>query len=527
MSTPVPPPVPSTPLPTGPVTAPILLLTEVSAAFRLLAPGSRFEATVVADLGGGAFRLRFPQGTADVQSGIRLAIGATLTVALPNTGAANRLAILSINGKPILPMVGRAGSPAATPFAGGGQTGSNTALAAGLPRGTFPIDPSANPFFSAIGSTIALRALRPLAPGALPAIPAAIGAQPSPPAEPGTTTPATPAPAAAASVPLPAGTTVAGRVLGFQLPDQPAVGTQPAATSQPAPGAAPSSHLLVANVVGSTSGGLPLLQTPFGPALLSAGAPFPNGTALTIELTGQPVQPTPEMSPVAFASRAAVLAANGWPALDDVIAALREPGTDAVHSVAGRIAPRPDAGLAAASLSFLSALRSGDLAGWLGEAPLRGISRTRPEALAKLGEDFQRLRRVGEDSGPDGWRLLAFPLAGGPEIEMIRFFSKRGARDETNPDAENGDRFVFEVQLSRIGRLQLDGLYRAKRKRLDLIVRTDGPISSEMRDEIRRILREANDLTGLDAAVTFQSNPPAFIELLPDPPSPDGIGLVV
>ena len=46
------------------------------------------------------------------------------------------------------------------------------------------------------------------------------------------------------------------------------------------------------------------------------------------------------------------------------------------------------------------------------------------------------------------------------------------------------------MELSQLGRMQLDGLVRGGNKRLDLIVRSATPLPGHMRDDIRRIFSE-------------------------------------
>ena len=56
------------------------------------------------------------------------------------------------------------------------------------------------------------------------------------------------------------------------------------------------------------------------------------------------------------------------------------------------------------------------------------------------------------------------------------------------------------------------------------MVRSDRPLPVRMRDEIRRIFAEANDIAGIGGTVGFQSTPANFIEIdtktiLPDHPA--------
>ncbi|MCH8835756.1 MAG: hypothetical protein IH925_07395 [Proteobacteria bacterium] len=86
---------------------------------------------------------------------------------------------------------------------------------------------------------------------------------------------------------------------------------------------------------------------------------------------------------------------------------------------------------------------------------------------------------------------------------------------------------MIDVELERFGHLQLDGLVRARNKRLDLIVRTASPLPRQMHDDIRRIFRDATELTGIKGVVAFQAAPPGFVEVLRQGAIEDHVGLVV
>jgi hypothetical protein len=64
-------------------------------------------------------------------------------------------------------------------------------------------------------------------------------------------------------------------------------------------------------------------------------------------------------------------------------------------------------------------------------------------------------------------------------------------------------RFVFEVGLSRLGRIQLDGL--AGGDRFDLMVRTIEPLSDQVKAEIRTIFGNAREAGKLAGEIAFQT----------------------
>ena len=72
--------------------------------------------------------------------------------------------------------------------------------------------------------------------------------------------------------------------------------------------------------------------------------------------------------------------------------------------------------------------------------------------------------------------------------------TRQHRRDEDGEEGEEGEvegatRFVVELELSRLGPLQLDGLVR--QSRFDLIVRTTSPLAAEMRRDILGIFDDS------------------------------------
>ena len=88
------------------------------------------------------------------------------------------------------------------------------------------------------------------------------------------------------------------------------------------------------------------------------------------------------------------------------------------------------------------------------------------------------------------------------------------------------DSFVIDVQLSRLGRLQLDGLIRDEGNALDLIVRSETHLANIIQNNIRTIFNGTTNISGIKGGVNFQAAPADFIDV-PDPENTDNVGLVV
>jgi hypothetical protein len=91
-------------------------------------------------------------------------------------------------------------------------------------------------------------------------------------------------------------------------------------------------------------------------------------------------------------------------------------------------------------------------------------------------------------------------------LEQIRLFV-RDSRDEEGEagEQEPGTRFVVEVDFSRLGPFQFDGL--SRRKNIDLIVRTQEKLPDDMRRDISRIYGDTVTALGVAGTIAFQVTP--------------------
>jgi len=178
----------------------------------------------------------------------------------------------------------------------------------------------------------------------------------------------------------------------------------------------------------------------------------------------------------------------------------------------GSLLARPDSSLAAGIILFLTALKGGNLAAWLGENTVRALARSRPDVLSRLDDDFRDLARIARDPGSGDWRVGIVPINTQAAIDQLRFMTRR-EKEEAAEEPSPSTRFVVDVTLSRLGRVQIDGLVRSKDKRLDLVVRTAEPLPAEMREDIRRLFAAATGATGIAGLVAFDARKGGFVEV--------------
>lgn len=566
MSGPVSPPPPPPP-PSGGVPAQaVVTVREAPPALRQLPPGSDLPVRVEAALGAGRVEVSSPFGRLTLHTTLPLPKGADLLLQL--TGQQHDRALLRIatidgtplgQGQPGMPRGGPVPPPASTP----------------LPRPGAPLPQPAGGGLAAPAVTVST-ATRPVIGASL----AATVLHTAPPGAPDTAGSGTPQPfpagarltlqVTALQVPAQTGQTATGphaaappapQPTGSPVPGAPATPAPPAAPAPPPPGtpapqaaptaaggsappaapaATPSPLSVTGLVAGNSDGGRPLLRTDGALLVLDTTAPLPRGARLTARVVAQ--QP-PASTPAAAAARlpplslpAVTAGGSSWPALTEAVDLLGQTGSQAAQALR-RAIPAPDSRLMANAVAFAQAARSGDLRHWPGDRALRALNDAGPRGRAlarRLGEDIREIAgRAREGSGD--WRVLHLPVATGATIDRIAMITRRSGGDPGGDDGGSGGRdgqdtrFLINLDLSRLGPMQVDGLYTGERKHLALIVRTETPLDAAVRHGILGILRETGEALGVEGSVTFQVTTrfEGPVDLPVNRPGGDGPGLLV
>jgi hypothetical protein len=304
-------------------------------------------------------------------------------------------------------------------------------------------------------------------------------------------------------------------------------------------------------VVSTDSQGTTIVQTAQGPLALRSPVSLPPGSIVTLQLSagpgeqpavlaidGRPVASAPPpLAAQALPSPAALInpaeptlaLAREWPALSDAVAALNraDPNGLAARTLDTAI-PRPSLHLAPALALAIGALREGNLKNWLGDATTDALAKAgRPDLAGRVADEFGKLARLAEPPpSQQDWRVYLVPFHDGQQLQQIQLFTRR--HKQNGGDAEGDDitaRFVFDVELTRLGRIQLDGL--AGDKRFDLMVRSRTPLTEEMRRHITLLFGAAREEGGFQGEIGFQTVSEFPVEPLEDRAEPTPHGIVV
>ncbi|NQU59231.1 MAG: hypothetical protein HQ513_18525 [Rhodospirillales bacterium] len=556
MTTITPPSAPQLP-PTTPSVAPVVVVQSPPPALARLAIGHLLEATVTTQTAKDVFQVQTPQGQLSLQTALTLPKGSTLVLQLQAQSPFVQFQINSLNGGPPPPVLksGNAATLASGIAARAAVKGSGHAQAATFakltpgsilqatvlrPISQPPSQPTggASPAPGAAQSANAAAAGLTANKGAVIGKSDAIQGLTKPSTTPGLTKPISHAPGDAA-VPkttlgiapkgtgfLPPGSQLSVRITGVQLPNPGVTSAPPLASGGLGSGQPPSAGMsLSGSVTGSTPAGHTIVQTRVGLFALETQTVVPRGSVITLDVVNVPNTPLlkagalPTLHESLFTSRK-------WPALEQVIQVLHEANPATAQQLINSIIPRPDAGLTSGLIFFLAALRGGDLRSWIGDDAMRLIERSRPNLAGRVSENFTALARMADEPSSGDWRVALIPINTGAQIEQIRMLMRQHGGDEEDESETSDNRFIIDVELTTFGRLQLDGLVRNNGKSLDLIIRSEAPLSETMHNDIRSIFLEAAELTGLKGGVNFQAAPALFIDIV-DPSSDHALGLVV
>ena len=175
--------------------------------------------------------------------------------------------------------------------------------------------------------------------------------------------------------------------------------------------------------------------------------------------------------------------------------------------------PTPTPNFVPTALFFLAALRLGSVESWLGENTLRSLQQAGKKELAeRLGSDFGKLSSLSKETLADGWRSISMPLLYDDQLSQMQFYVRR-QYDQDGENEEDGakpaTRFIMNLNLSRMGEMQLDGFIR--KKNFDVILRTEEKLPFNMRQELMKRFAQGLDQVQMQGKISFQTRKESWI----------------
>ncbi|MDG1287661.1 MAG: hypothetical protein P8P30_08900 [Rickettsiales bacterium] len=325
-------------------------------------------------------------------------------------------------------------------------------------------------------------------------------------------------------------TSVPAATSGAAAPASPAATATPAASIAPTtaavtvPAAIPvaaqlAQGQLTATVIGQEQSGDTVVKTALGaikvsiPSGSGGQANLPVGTTLTLQLQsinapqtlGQAIAAQISSTPAPLSE----LSMN-WRSLQETVELLAQVQPAIAAQVLENVIPKPGAKMASSMLFFLSALRGGDVGKWLGDDTIKILEQSnRGDLIRKLTTEFGTLRQFFTDSPSPNWQAAFVPVHDGTNWQQARMFLKKEPQGAESAEG-GGTRFIMEVELTKMGPMQFDGLVRkrAKAVNFDLIIRSRNTLGDADRQNIRDIYQSSSELTGFKGGISFQVTNP-------------------
>jgi hypothetical protein len=292
--------------------------------------------------------------------------------------------------------------------------------------------------------------------------------------------------------------------------------------SAPSPPAAVSPAAPVGTLTGTVTfsqNGIPVVQTAEGQIQLNIRANLPVGTTVTLDIIDQqtpasavrvPTPPTPAPAVLPLAT-----ATSGWPTLTEAVQVLQRSDPVAAAQLSAVI-PDGSPRTALAVMSLVQALRTGESRQWPGDTSLRALERASPRGAhlarqlsAEVGELSRQVRETNTE-----WRALPLPWQTDGRVERIRLVMREIADDAEGRGRKGGGgtRFLVDLDLSHLGPLQLDGMFRKDTRSFDMMIRTRATLPDRMRQDLAGIFATSNAAMNLAGSLRFQ-----VVKKFPDP----------
>ena len=256
---------------------------------------------------------------------------------------------------------------------------------------------------------------------------------------------------------------------------------------------------IAATVVGKGAGGQLVLNANGTTLFVRTSGDLPVGSKLLLERMPQTM---PDVTLPDNPDDAAQ-------ALQQFMAALSQIDPQAAHLLAQTRIPQPNATLPTTLLLLFNILQQGGNGGtWLGEAATGRLDKAgKRELVAKMIEEMQRGGGEAYDNTVGAWRSYPLPLYDQNMFQMLHLYVHREANRQNQEQATQAaaarTRFLINLNMTRLGAIQMDGL--TQRKQLDMVIRSERPLPPSLPQELRSLYLETLEALGLTGSLNFQN----------------------
>ncbi|MZR30192.1 hypothetical protein [Sneathiella litorea] len=250
------------------------------------------------------------------------------------------------------------------------------------------------------------------------------------------------------------------------------------------------------------------LQTPLGTLSFNSSTPLATGTTVQFALANNiGAFPLPNAEAQQAGGRLPAIGAMGdWQNLREALNLVAHHDPIIAQTVISQIMPQANAQLSNTLLFFMAALNLGSIEKWLGQDFTLALKAAgRNSLLNALEDDFATFSRLQSEPGGQDWKALNFPFFDGTNLRQVRMFLRNHKNPNNTDNEKDTTRFIIELNLTKNGQIQLDGLF--KRHLFDLAIRSHQAIPEEMRLHIGKLFNEHMEISGLKGQLIFKTVP--------------------
>ena len=213
---------------------------------------------------------------------------------------------------------------------------------------------------------------------------------------------------------------------------------------------------------------------------------------------------------------------DSWPALEEIFtqALAQQNSQPELLNALRQILPTPNAQqMPPALLFFMAVLKHHMPEQWLGNGTIKAVEKLGKTALIQqLNSDLNLLQTRLDDKAPgDHWQPLPVPLQVGDQLLRLQFFYRHpeqyhaAQNEQEHKKKQRKTRFVLNVPKTQVGDIQIDGL--VQDKDLEMILRTELNVTSQMEGAIRSRYQHVLETTGMSGGINFQSGLQHFVRV--------------
>jgi len=307
----------------------------------------------------------------------------------------------------------------------------------------------------------------------------------------------------------------------------------PPGGSLPQATAGANAHIIMGQLTPQTINGQPVVQTPQGLLLLQANTKLSPGTTLMLEIIPNNAALAGSGAGIS-ADTQAIKTISALPHLETALLTLGV-NNESMAAVMNSI-PRLNGMFPASALFFMQAMQTGDIKNWLGDKTVQNLRAFGPaglKILEGLQREFGAIGAKADSTKPGEWRQITIPYMAEYGMATARMAvrdhypevnSEEHRRQSLPKDAGRITRFLFDVEFSEFGPLQVDGLLRpganaqnqtgaSFNNQLDVLLRTRELLPASMRRELMDIYSESLGAYGMNGTLAFQAGYQNWIKL--------------